>query len=231
MKTAKLSRTATFDTLDDLLESLGGISPRRVLFKPIPGTATIKDVIRHVDGDKKRLVELVDGTLVEKTMGFAESMVATELSGLLRNHLVEIGRPGVLTGADGTIRVLDKFVRIPDIAYLSWDRLPNRRVPVAKVPEVVPNLCVEVLSEGNTAAEMARKLKEYFVAGVDLVWFVDPDERTVRVFTSPDEVKTLGVKDTLVGGYVLPGFAVPVADLFSGLPPAKKAPKPKGKKK
>jgi Uma2 family endonuclease len=220
----------TFDTLDDLLESLGGISPRRIVFDPPPGTATIKDVIRHVDGDKKRLVELIDGTLVEKPMGFAESMVATELSRLIGNHLVANGRPGVLTGADGTIRVLEKFVRIPDIAYTSWERMPSRRVPQAKVPEVVPNLCVEVLSEGNTAAEMARKLKEYFVAGVDLVWFIDPDERKVRVFTSPDDVTTLGVKDTLTGGPVLPGFAVPVAELFAGLPAVKKA-KPKGKKK
>ncbi len=225
-------KTVAFDTIDELLENLGGISPKRVLLNPWPGTATIKDVIRHVDGPRKRLVELIDGTLVEKPMGFAESMVATELSGLLRNHLVANGRPGVLTGEAGTIRVLEQFVRIPDIAYTSWERMPNGRVPVAKVPEVVPNLCVEVLSAGNTVAEMARKLKEYFVAGVDLVWFIDPDSRTVRVFTSPDDVTTLTAKDTLTGGTVLPGFAVPVAELFAGLPAVKKpAAKPKGKKK
>lgn len=221
----------TFDTLDDLLESLGHISPRRIVFDPPPGMATIKDVIRHVEGPKRRLVELIDGTLVEKTMGFAESMVAMKLGSRLCRHLEENGEPGVLTGEAGTIRVLATFVRIPDIAYTSWDRMPNRRVPVAKVPEVVPNLCVEVLSEGNTVAEMARKLKEYFVAGVDLVWFIDPDERKVRVFTSPDAVTTLGVKDTLTGGAVLPGFAVPVTELFAGLPTVKKATKPKGKKK
>lgn len=138
----------------------------------------------------------------------------------------------MVTGADGTIRVLEKFVRIPDIAYASWDRLPNRRVPVAKVPEVVPNLCVEVLSESNTPAEMSRKLKEYIVAGVDLVWFVDPDTRTVEVFTAPGEWKKLSAKDTLTGGAVLPGFTVLVAELFAGLPPVKKpSTKPKGKKR
>lgn len=222
----------TFDTLDDLLESLGGIPGRRILFDPPPGTATIKDVIRHVDGPKKRLVELIDGTLVEKPMGFAESRVAAKVIARLDKHVEDIGEPGVITGADGTIRFLKKFVRIPDVAYTSWERMPNGQFPVTKVPEVVPNLCVEVLSEGNTVAEMARKLKEYFVAGVDLVWFIDPDERKVRVFTSPDDVKTLGVKDTLAGGTVLPGFAVPVAELFAGLPAVKKpAAKPKGKKK
>jgi Uma2 family endonuclease len=55
-------------------------------------------------------------------------------------------------------------------------------------------------------------------AGVDLVWFIDPDERKVRVFTSPDDATPLTAKDTLVGGDVLPGFAVPVAELFAGLP-------------
>ena len=220
-----------FSTLDEVLDNLGGISPRRIVVDPPPGMATIKDVIRHVDGPKRRLVELVDGTLVEKPMGFAESRVAMKLGVRLGRHIEDNGEPGVLTGEAGTIRVLEKFVRIPDIAYTSWDRLPNGQIPVAKVPEVVPNLCVEVLSEGNTVAEMARKLKEYFVAGVDLVWFIDPDERKVRVFTSPDDVTTLGVKDTLTGGAVLPGFAVPVAELFVGLPAVKKATKPKGKKK
>lgn len=80
-------KAVAFDTLDDLLVSLGGISPRRIVFDPPPGTATIKDVIRHVDGDKKRLVELVDGTLVEKPMGFAESVVAMELSYRIMKHV------------------------------------------------------------------------------------------------------------------------------------------------
>lgn len=218
----------TYDTMNDLLVSLGGISPRRVLFDPTPGTATVKDVIRHRNGPRRRLVELVDGVLVEKTMGFAESQVGSEVNYLLTRYTKEHGNPGVVTGADGSIKVLRKLVRIPDVAFVSWDRLPNGQVPLAKVPEVVPNLAVEVLSEGNTRREMDRKLKEYFLAGVDLVWYVDPDERTVRVFTSPDDVATLTEKDTLTGGAVLPGFAVPVADLFASLPPKpKKATKPK----
>lgn len=218
------------DTLEDVLERLGGISPRRVLLDPPPGSATVKDVIRHRDGPRRRLVELVDGTLVEKPMGYAESLVASKLVRLVGTFAEDVHKLGVVTGPDGTIKVLQKLVRIPDIAFVAWDRFPNRQVPQAKVPEVVPNLAVEVLSEGNTVLEMERKLKEYFLVGVDLVWFVDPDTRTVRVFTSPDDVTTLTAKDTLTGGAVLPGFAVPVADLFASLPPAKK-PAPKAKKK
>lgn len=222
----------TYDTLDDLLVSLGGISPRRVLFDPPPGSATVKDVIRHRDGPRRRLVELVDGTLVEKPMGYSESLVAQKLGRLLGTFAEDTHKLGVVSGEGGTIKFLGKLVRIPDVAFVAWDRLPNRQVPLAKVPEIVPNLAVEVLSEGNTVEEMERKLKEYFLAGVDLVWFVDPEARTVRVFTSPDDSTALTAKDTLTGDPVLPGFAVPVADLFASLPPpAKKAaPKPKRKK-
>jgi Uma2 family endonuclease len=83
---------------------------------------------------------------------------------------------------------------------------------------VVPNLVAEVLSEGNTRGEITRKLKEYFLAGVELAWVVDPYKRTVAVYTAPDEVTTLTEKETLDGGNVLPGFAMPVKDLFARLP-------------
>jgi Uma2 family endonuclease len=102
------------------------------------------------------------------------------------------------------------------------------------VPDLAPDLAVEVLSESNTPAEMERKLKEYFLSEVQLVWFVDPKARTVTVYTSPDEATTLSAKDALTGGDLLPGFAVKVADLFAQLPadaPAPKAAKPKPAKK
>jgi Uma2 family endonuclease len=55
------------------------------------------------------------------------------------------------------------------------------------IPKLAPYLAVEVLGKGNTKREMDRKLKDYFLAGVQLVWFVDPAKRTVEVFTAPDE--------------------------------------------
>ena len=67
------------------------------------------------------------------------------------------------------------LVRIPDVAFTSWERLPGRRVPPEPIPELAPDLAVEVLSQSNTEAEMTRKRGEYFAAGVRLVWLVDPD--------------------------------------------------------
>jgi len=68
----------TIDTVADLLDRLGGVPPERVRWRPVPGSATEKDVIDAVCHED-RLCELVDGTLVEKAMGFRESALAMAL--------------------------------------------------------------------------------------------------------------------------------------------------------
>ena len=107
------------------------------------------------------------------------------------------------------------------MAFYSWAKLPGGRVPDEPIPELHPDLAVEVLSKPNTRGEMFAKRKDYFFAGVRLVWYVDPRTDTVTAYTSPDESVTLTTADTLTGGDVLPGFSVPVRDIFSaGQPPA-----------
>jgi Uma2 family endonuclease len=216
--------------MEDLLENLGGISPRRVRLHPAPGTATVADVL-HLYEKHKRLFELVDGTLVEKAMGAKESFIAATLIQLLTNYSDAHGRLGMTLGEAGTLKLLKKLVRIPDVSFTRWDRLPGRKVPDDPVPDLAPDLAVEVLSKANTRREMERKLKEYFLSGVRLVWFVEPTARTVQVFTSPEQVTALGIKDTLEGGEVLPGFRVSVARLFVDLGDVAPAPKTKDKKK
>ncbi len=76
---------------------------------------------------------------------------------------------------------------MPDVAFMSWDRLPGKTVPDEAIPELAPDLAIEVLSAGNTKGEMERKLKDYFFAGVRLVWYIDWRRRTAEVYTSPDQ--------------------------------------------
>jgi Uma2 family endonuclease len=102
-------------------------------------------------------------------------------------------------------------VRGPDLAYWSKERLPTVPVGYAKV---APNLAVEVLSPGNRPGEMRDKLREYFAAGVELVWLVAPQDRTVTVYTRPEEGQLLHEEATLTGGSVLPVFSCKVGDLF-----------------
>jgi Uma2 family endonuclease len=203
----------TIETIGDLLDRLGGISPQRVRFKPAPGTATEQDVI-SVEARENRLCELVDGVLVEKPMGYVESLLAMAIGDVLR-EFVKPRKLGLVTGESGMMRLFPGLVRIPDVAYVGWDRIPGRRVPRQPIPDLVPHLVVEVLSESNTAAEMARKLEEYFRTGVLLAWLVDPRGRTVAAYTSPTQSARLDESQTLDGGVVLPGFTLPLRDLFA----------------
>jgi len=199
-------------TVADLLHRLGDIPPDRVRYNPVPGTATVEDLVR----EENHGCELIDETLVEKAMGVRESLLAFHLGGLLM-PLVRGQNLGIITGPDGSYEVLLGLVRLPDVAFVSWDRLPGRRVPDEPVPNVVPDLAVEVLSVSNTIGEMLRKRGEYFRAGVRLVWEIDPRARTVRVYTSETAFTDLTAADTLDGGVVLPGFTLPLAQLFAEL--------------
>jgi Uma2 family endonuclease len=203
------------ETLADLLERLGGISPARVRFRPAPGTATEDDVLA-VEAKEGKLCELVEGVLVEKAMGFPESILAVYLIEVL-NAFVRPRNLGLVTAPDGTLRLTAGLVRIPDVSFTSWDRMPGRRRPTKPIPHLAPDLAVEVLSESNTPGEMARKRQEYFTAGVSLVWEADPANRTVAVYTTPTQFTVLDENDTLDGGAVLPGFTLPVRDWFAEL--------------
>ena len=202
-------------TLADLLRRLGGMPLDRIRFQPAPGTATVEDVTRVWEREG-RLCELVDGVLLEKVMGWNESSLAVFLSGVL-NAFVIPRNLGIVTGPDGTMEIMADLVRIPDVAFTSWQRLPERRRPTAPIPRLAPNLAVEVLSASNTPGEMAAKRGDYFSAGVQLVWEVDPAARTVAVYTSATGARILGPAETLDGGAVLPGFRLPLPDLFGEL--------------
>ena len=200
-------------TLADLLEQLGDIAPDRVWLDPPVGKATEKDVIRIHDREN-RLCELINGTLVEKAMGARESLFASLLIQILWNF-VEVHDLGVVLGADGTLRILPRQVRIPDVSFISWARLPSRGLPDEPIPDLVPDLAVEVISEANMKKEMERKLREYFTAGVRLVWLIYPKTRTVEVYTSATECRRVRHDQTLDGGDVLPGFELPLRKLFA----------------
>ena len=202
-------------TLADLLDRLGRVPLDRIRFHPPPGTATERDVL-EIAAREDRLCELVDGVLVEKPMGYGESILALFLGHMLRNFVVPRNL-GHVTGEQGMLRLFPGLVRIPDAAFASWDRFPQRRWAGEPIPDLVPDLAVEVLSTSNTPAEMSIKVGEYFSAGVRLVWLVDPNMRTATVFTATDNSVTLHVQDTLDGGTVLPGFTLSLRELFAEL--------------
>ena len=201
-------------TLADLITDLG-VSPQRILFPPAPGTASESDLLA-VNAREDRLVELVDGVLVEKAVGFEESLLAAALVEALRRYVIP-RKLGVVVGSDGMVRLGENTVRMADAAYVPWARFPEGRLTGDPIPQVAPAIAAEVLSESNTEAEMRRKRGEYFAAGVKLVWLIDHRTRTVRVYTGPEECRTLGEADSLDGGDVLPDFTLPLKDLLGEL--------------
>ena len=168
-------------TLADLLEELGNVPPSRILLTPQPGTATEQDVL-EVEGRTGRPPELIDGVLVEKTVGYLESRLACEL--IIRlGVFVEERNLGIVLGEAGTLRILPGQVRVPD-AVSSRDRFSGGKLPKVAIPGIAPDLAIEILSEGNTPGEMQRKLRDYFAAEVRLVWYIDPRSRTAMVYTA-----------------------------------------------
>jgi Uma2 family endonuclease len=192
---------------------LGDISADRVRLFPLPGTGTADDA-EVVQREGNSLCELVDGVLVEKPIESLKSLVAIEVAFALRRYL-EDHPMGVVLGADGLLQIGPKLVRGPDVSFISWERFPGRTLPTERVWAVAPDLAVEVLSPGNTPAEMERKVNDYFTAGTKVVWIIDPATRTA-VVRQMDEasmiVKSLLSKDAgLTATSILPGLSVPVA--------------------
>jgi Uma2 family endonuclease len=201
-------------TWEQRLADLGNIPVTRILSSPAPGTATWKDAVQVRDTEG-RICEVVDNTLVEKALGWQESLLAGVLLHWLHNYLDQ-NKLGVATGADGMTRLFGDTVRGPDVAFVAWDRLPGRSIPSDPIPELVPNFVIEVLSTGNTYSEMSRKRREYFHAGVELLWMVDPRERTVAIYRTSNDAEVIR-EGEISGEHVLPNWRVDCGELFGKL--------------
>jgi Uma2 family endonuclease len=101
----------------------------------------------------------------------------------------------------------------PDAAFV-----PNEQLPTRTSPEdfllTIPALVVEILNRSDTQPEIAEKVNAYLAAGVVVVWVADPDARTVTAYRTGRQPLVFGATDTLTADGVIPGFAVPVADLL-----------------
>lgn len=210
-----LKHLSAFGTVADLIYELG-VPAKRIRMLPPPGTATERDLIR-INDRKEGLCELVEGTLVEKPVGYLEGFLALRIGRILA-EFVESLALGLVTGADSEHRLRRGLVRLPDVSFVSWDQLPTRKIPEESVPDLYPDLAVEVFSRSNTRREMVRKRREYFRAGCRLVWIVYPKTEVVEVYRSPSEFRAFGINDTLGGGDVLPGLKLPVRKIFAQPP-------------
>ncbi len=172
----------------EVLHELGDISPHRI-HMPM-GTATEQDVIDALEAADKRLFELVDGVLVEKTMGIRESIIASICCQQIWNYL-DVNPLGLAFTADGPCRIKVGRIRFPDAGFVSWERLPGDDLPEDAILDAIPDLVIEGISKGNTPREMELKVKDYFKAGVRLAWFIYPKTQTALAYTSQSSRKEI----------------------------------------
>ncbi|MDW8223421.1 MAG: Uma2 family endonuclease [Gemmatales bacterium] len=135
------------------------------------------------------------------------------IAAVLADYVRGVGRGMAVTNDAGLmLAVTPSTIRAPDIAfYRDKRRLEELSEGVASE---LPQLVVEVLSPSDRPNDVARKVQQYLRAGIEMVWVVEPQDRTVAVYRRGREPQVLGENETLSGEDVLPGFSVPVADLF-----------------
>jgi Uma2 family endonuclease len=102
----------------------------------------------------------------------------------------------------------------PDVAFVRADRVPPPDQD-AKFGPAAPDLAVEVVSPSQSLPYIEEKVAIYLETGAPLVWVVHPRRRTVTVYSAVEEPRVLSLGDVLDGGDVLPGFTVPVSEIFS----------------
>lgn len=171
--------------------------------------------------------ELVDGRLVKQHY-FRETENGMTPSGLA--HALTITHCTRTVGKFSDSRKLGEMlihpaflvgvnrdqIRKPDVAFIAG---PPPTAPEA-ILALVPALAVEIISPNNTAADLFNKVEEYLVAGVQLVWQLFPERRSVIAYW-PDWAAVFRPGDTITADPALPGFACPVTDLFP--PPVNQA--------
>jgi Uma2 family endonuclease len=158
--------------------------------------------------------ELVDGEPIELSPAAGRSgWISGNIYRLLASHVWRSQMGWSFPPETGFVLFEDRqTVRSPDAAVVLSNRLaepPDSFVPMA------PDLAVEVLSPSDRMADALAKIAMYLQAGTPLVWLVNPATRTVVVFRADMDPVTLAGSDTLDGGDVLPGFSVPVAEIFA----------------
>jgi Uma2 family endonuclease len=164
-------------------------------------------------GEAGEFCELVDGELVQMSPSFLPEARVVRTIFLLLGTFVLQHRLGEVFGPDLGYELTIHRVRAPDVSFVSAEKLATYGNPQA-FAKVIPDLVVEVISPEVKYGYLQRKIRDYFEAGVRLLWIVDPEMQTVTVYQSPLDLRILIAADTLTGEPVIPGFSCPVGELF-----------------
>ena len=174
---------------------------------------TTADELLHSPSDGYRY-ELIKGELKRMApAGYEHGTLAAVFTGFLVVY-VRTQKLGTVTAAETGFKLATNpdTVRAPDVAFVSQKRL-DEAGPVKGYWPGAPDLAVEVVSPGDLYTEVSEKVAGWLEAGSKMVVVVNPRNQQVLVHL-PAEVKVLGADDILKGGEVVPGWELPVGELF-----------------
>jgi Uma2 family endonuclease len=159
--------------------------------------------------------ELLRGELVMMSpASFNHGWVAANIQAALISF-IKPRRLGIVAIAEAgfIIERNPDTVRAPDVSFIRAERIPPEGV--AGFFPGAPDLAVEVLSPNDRPGEVALKSQEWLAAGCDTVWIVDPRTRNVTAHRRGVKAETITEGESLVCENLLPGFSLPVVDIFT----------------
>lgn len=178
-----------------------------------PALLTADDLVRVYPAGKR--TELVRGRMiVREPAGYRHGDVAMAIA-LAIGHFLRSHALGRLLAAETgfVLSTSPDTVRAPDVAFVRHERIPD---PVPRgFARFAPDLVVEVLSPDDRPREVLEKVADWLTAGTQLVWVIDPERRTGRVYRSEGTESLLSESDALDGGDVLPGFSCRLSEILS----------------
>ena len=181
----------------------------------LPKVWTEEDLER-LESETGKRYELVDGIPQEKGPATMEnSHIAATLTGEL-GAFAKLQKLGIVLESSAVYRMSKGNTRKPDVSFIAKERLQEKRLST-KPFDGAPDLAVEVISPTDIWWEILEKLNQYFASGCRLVWLISPPDQTVLVYRADRRSHILQVGDSLDGEEVIPGFTLPVAELFAEL--------------
>lgn len=178
----------------------------------IDTTYTAEELLKMPDGE---LYELVDGQLVERVSGAYSSWVGGRLVALLGNF-VERNSLGWVFSAGVDYQCFPgrpNHVLKPSGSFIRFGRFKNEELPRGHC-RIAPDLMAEVISHNDFYSDVIRRVCDFLEAGVELIWVIDPDSRSVMVYRADGSVNLLHEQDQLTGEPVLKDFTCTISELF-----------------
>jgi len=158
--------------------------------------------------------ELINGDAIDMgNSGMEHGEYGAFLAGMLSIYARQ-NRLGVVCDSSTAFTLKHGNRRSPDVSFVSRQRLIGlKRLPKGYF-QGSPDLAVEIFSPSNTIEEIHAKIVEYFDNDTRLVWVIHPDEKYVLVYHTPEPDRLLRTGEQLEGEAVVPGFSMPVSELF-----------------